>query len=165
MCLLLEQAGLIRPGGLWFECTAPGERLLAPARRGELQALLFRHAFWGLDLSRFLPLYFPRKLPGRWPQGQIGVILWGLSAVAEDWQGADTLTALCATTGDPSPVAPLHWASTMFVWRVLWPLRWFGLLEVRGPQETFDVAWRKSAVFDRFLSFDVGVRDNRGTGH
>ena len=74
------------------------------------------------------------------------MILWGLSAVAEDWQGADTLTALYTTTGDLSPDAPLHWASTMFVWRVLWPLRWFGLLEVRGPHETFDGAIRWATV-------------------
>ena len=34
-----------------------------------------------------------------------------------------------------------------------------------GLEETFDVAWRKSALFDRFLSLDVGAQDNRGTGH
>ena len=90
--LLVEGAGLIRPGGLWFELTPLGRRMLEPGQRGALQALLFRHAFWHLDLSRFLPVYFPGELPAWWPQGQIGVILWGLSAVAEDWQGADTLT-------------------------------------------------------------------------
>ena len=163
--LLVEQAGLMRPGGLWFELTPLGERLLHPGRRGALQALLCRHAFWGLDLSRFLPVYFPRKLPERWPQGQIGVILWGLSEVAEDWQSADTLTGLCATVEDVSPDLPFNWASMLFVWRVLWPLCWFGLLEVQGPEQTFDVTWRKSALFDRFLSFNVGVQDNRGTGH
>ena len=163
--LLVEQAGLIRPGALWFELTPLGERMLEPGRRGALQALLFRHAFWQLDLSEFLPVYSPRKLPGWWPQGQFGVILWGLSTVAEDWQSADTLTALCTGADEAVPELALNWASMMFAWRVLWPLRWFGLVEVRGPEEIFEVAWRKSALFDRFLSFDVAVQDNRGTGH
>ena len=47
-----------------------------------LQALLFRHAFWDMDLSRFVRVH-PRGLPGWWPQGEIGVILWGLSTVAQ----------------------------------------------------------------------------------
>ena len=37
--------------------------------------------------------------------------------------------------------------------------------EAGWPAETFDVAWRKSALFDRLLSFDVYVRDNREAGN
>lgn len=156
--LLVEQAGLIRPGGLWFERTPLGERMLAPERSGALQALLFREAFWGLDLSRFLPVYFPVKLPGRWPQERIGPVLWALSAVAGDWRGADALTGLCASVDDLDGDARSIRTAAMFVWRVLWPLRWFGLMEVRGPEEIVDMAWRKTGLFDRFLSFDIGVR-------
>ena len=163
--LLVQGAGLIRAGGPWFELTPLGERMLEPDRRGELQARLFHHAFWRVDLSRFLPVYFPGKLPGRWPQGDIGVILWGLSAVAQRWQSTATLTALCAVGEASQPRSNL--ASTMFAWRVLWPLRWFGLLESRGRDGMFDVGWRKSALFDRFLSFDVAVKDDHraGSGH
>ena len=39
--VLVEQAGLIRPGGLWFELTPLGRAMLEPGRRGTLQALLF----------------------------------------------------------------------------------------------------------------------------
>ena len=49
-----EQAGLIRSGGLWFELTPFGRVMLEPGRRGTLQALLFRHAFWDMDLSRLV---------------------------------------------------------------------------------------------------------------
>ena len=42
----------------------------------------------------------PRGLPGWWPQGEIGVILWGLSAMVEDWQNAAALTALCTIPND-----------------------------------------------------------------
>ena len=162
--LLVERAGLIRSAGLWFELTPLGRALLEPGRRGTLQALLFRHAFWDMDLSRFVRVH-PRGLPGWWPQGEIGVILWSLSAVAEDWQNAGALTALCTIPDDELPETRRGAASTMFVWRILWPLRWFGLLEYRGPEETRDVAWRKSVLFDRFLSFDVRLSDNRGSSH
>ena len=162
--LLVERAGLIRSAGLWFELTPLGRALLEPGRRGTLQALLFRHAFWDMDLSRFVRVD-PRGLPGWWPQGEIGVILWGLSAVAEDWQNAAALTALCTIPDDKLPETRRGPASTMFVWRILWPLRWFGLLEYRGPEEARDVAWRKSALFDRFLSFEVRLSDNRGSSH
>ncbi len=163
--LLAEGAGLIRPGALWFELTPLGRRTLEPARRGALQAVLFRHVFWHLDLSKFLPVYFPRELPPWWPQGQIGTILWGLSSVARDWQSADTLTRLCAASDEATAELPLSWASSMFMWRILWPLHWFGLLECRQMEDSFDVVWRKRALFDRFLSFDVKVKDNRGSGH
>jgi len=53
----------------------------------------------------------------------------------------------------------------MFAGRVLQPLRWFGLLEYHGPPERAEVGWRKSALFDRFLSFDVQLVGERGTGH
>ena len=162
--LLVERAGLIRSAGLWFELTPLGRALLEPGRRGTLQALLFRHAFWDTDLSRFVRVH-PRGLPRWWPQGEIGVILWALSAVAEDWQNAGALTALCTIPDDELPETRRGAASTMFVWRILWPVRWFGLLEYRGPEETRDVAWRKSVLFDRFLSFDVGLSDNRGSSH
>ena len=162
--LLVERAGLIRSAGLWFELTPLGRALLEPGRRGTLQALLFRHAFWDMDLSRFVRVH-PRGLPRWWPQSEIGVILWGLSAVAEDWQNAGALTALCTIPDDELPETRRGAASTMFVWRILWPLRWFGLLEYRGPEETRDVAWRKSVLFDRFLSFDVRLSDNRGSSH
>ena len=64
-------------------------------------------------------------------------------------------------------VAGLHWNAegTMFAGRVLGPLRWFGLLEYRGPPETAEVGWRKTALFDRFLSFDVQLPRERRTGH
>ena len=93
------------------------------------------------------------------------MILWALSAVAEDWQNAAALTALCTIPDDELPEPGRGAASTMFVWRILWPLRRFGLLEYRGPEETRDVAWRNSDLFDRFLSFDVRLSDNRGSRH
>ena len=161
---LVDLAGLVEGRAGLCQLTALGREMLKPGRRGVLQAFLFRHAFWHADLSRFVET-FPRGLQGRWPQDDVGVILWGLSNVADEWQSVDALRAMSAVRDDA--VARMHWNAegTMFVGRILGPLRWFGLLEYRGPPETFEVGWRKSALFDRFLSFDVRLADGASAGH
>ena len=161
---LMELAGLIDGRAFLGQVTPLGHEMREPGRRGALQALLFRHLFWRADLSEFVET-FPRGLPGRWPQDDIGVILWGLSNVAGEWQSVDTLRALTAVRDDA--VAKMHWNAegTMFVGRVLGPLRWFGLLEYRGPPDVAEVGWRKTPLFDRFLSFDVRLARDRGAPH
>jgi DNA-binding protein HU-beta len=161
---LMEQAGLVDSQAFLDQVTPLGHEMREPGRRGALQALLFRHLFWRADLSELVET-FPRGLPGRWPQDDMGVILWGLSNVAGEWQSVDTLRALTAVRDDA--VARMHRNAegSMFVGRVLGPLRWFGLLEYRGPPETFEAGWRKTALFDRFLSFDVRLARDRGAPH
>ena len=161
---LVDLAGLVEGRIGLCQLTALGSEMLEPGRRGALQALLFRHAFWHADLSRFVEM-FPRGWPGRWPQDDIGVILWGLSNVADEWQSAKTLMALCAVRDDA--IARVHWNAegTMFIGRILGPLRWFGLVEYRGWEVGPDVAWRKTALFDRFLSFDVRFVERHSEGH
>ena len=136
---VMNLAGLIEPGGLRFNLTPLGREMLEPGRRGALQAFLFRQAFWHRDLSKFVSGR-PRNLPGWWPQGDIGVVLWSISAVATDWQNAATLTALSTVPDDTMPTAA-HWnsAATMFARYILDPLRWFGLVEYGGPEVSFDV--------------------------
>ena len=61
-----------------------------------------------------------------------------------------------------------HWnpAGMLFAVRILGPLRWFGLVECREPGGFRESrCWRKSALFDRFLSFDVQLSDSRAAGH
>ena len=161
---LMELAGLMDGQAFLGQLTPLGHEMREPGRRGALQALLFRHLFWRADLSEFVET-FPRGLPGRWPQDDIGVILWGLSNVAGEWRSVDTLRTLTAVRDEA--VAKMHWNAegSMFVGRVLGPLRWFGLLEYRGPLETFEVGWRKTALFDRFLSFDVRLARDCGAPH
>ena len=40
-----------------------------------------------------------------WPQGDIGVVLWSLSVAADEWQGTDTLAALCTVPDRWIPTA------------------------------------------------------------
>ena len=49
-----NMAGLIEPAGLWLKLTPPGCGMLEPGKRGALQALLFRQAFWHRDLSKLV---------------------------------------------------------------------------------------------------------------
>ena len=60
----------------------PGRRMLDAGNRAALQALLFRVFFWPMDLSLFVG-WLARRVPGRWPQNDIGVVLWALAGVAE----------------------------------------------------------------------------------
>ena len=86
----------------------------------------------------------------------MGVILWCLSTVGEEWQSADTLTSLCTDRDDSVSKAPRNPAARMFARHILDRLRWFGLIECRLPLEIFDArCWRKTPLFQRFLSFDV----------
>ena len=162
---LLHKAVLVESDIGLLRLMPLGSKMLEPDNRGMLQALLFRYAFWEMDLSRYMS-ELPRGLPGWWPQSEIGAVLWSLSAVAKDWQSADALTALCALQDDALPAARWNAAASMFAARILGPLRWFGLMEWREPQEMLEVGcWRKTALFDRFLSFDVRFADGRTNGH
>ena len=54
----------------------------------------------------------------------------------------------------------------MFAWRVLRPLWWFGLIERSRTETPLEPPrWRKSTLFDRFLSFDVQLTEDTRPGH
>ena len=93
-------------------------------------------------------------------------ILWAPDGVADDWQSGDTLAASCT---DPENAVPRRFCghpAMLFVSRALGPLRWFGLMELREMQHVHDVVrWRKTALFDRLLSFDVPLADPLEGGH
>ncbi len=160
---VVEGAGLLSAAALWFELTPLGRAMLEPGARGALQALLFRQAFWRMDLSEYVSGR-PRGLPGWWPQGDIGIVLWSLSGVGDEWRNTDTLTTLC-TVPDDDIAAARRPAAAMFARHILDPLRWFGLVECSLAELPRELLWRKTALFDRFLSFDVGLVDRGAAGH
>jgi hypothetical protein len=129
--------------------------MLTDARQRSLLAILFHLAFWRLDLG-----YFGRGLLGSWPQGDGGVVLWSLSVSANDWHTSEQLTRLC-TIPEPTMFSGT-WDKTSYAMEVLIlrPLLWFGLLEYRSekiPRSWFTAQhyYRKTAMFDRLLTFDV----------
>jgi hypothetical protein len=142
-----------------FKLTPAGRRMLEEANLGAVQAALFEIALWHLDLG-----YFGPDLHPGWPQYNAGVVLWSLSVAANDWQTSARLTRLCTIPIDSVVENKWEWdtASSMMEAKILRPLEWFGLLEHRAEkpdpgQWATRHFYRKTALFDRFLSFDVGL--------
>ena len=162
--LSVGRVGLMRLGGLWFDLTQLSRATLEPGRWGRIQALLFLHGFRNMAFFRFVRTA-PRGVLGSWVQGGFRVIQWDLPAVTEDWQSADTFTVLCTVPDDATSETRRRLACRMFAWRILSLLRWFGLHDYRRPQETLDVVWRMSALFDRFVWLEVTYSDSPGAVH
>ena len=124
--MLTQTAKLVRTHRGKLVATPLGRRILGLEQHGPLQALLFHVALWRMNLA-----YFDGYPIDSWPQGEVGIILWSLSASAHDWLPRETLTRLCA-----SPVIGVlesQWdvGSSAMEARILRPLVWFGLLESR----------------------------------
>jgi hypothetical protein len=137
--------------------TPLGRRILKADQGGPLHALLFHIAFWRLNLA-----YFDGYPLQSWPQSQIGMILWSLSASAHDWLPPETLTRLCTSPVIGVLESKWDFGSGAMELRILRPLVWFGLLESqregRSPTALIDEhLYRKAPLFDRFLKFDVQV--------
>src|SRR6185436_4548823 len=72
--LLAEASQLVGVRRGKLAATPLGKSMLTDARQGSLLAILFHLALWHMDLG-----YFGRGLLGRWPQADIGILLWSLS--------------------------------------------------------------------------------------
>jgi len=140
-----------------FRLTPGGQWMLEASNLRAVQAVLFHVALWHLDLG-----YFTMDLHHGWPQGDAGIVLWSLSVAANHWQSRERLTRLCTIPID----SVLHnkWeldtAAFATEAKILRPLQWFGLLEHREDKPDpghykGQQFYRKSALFDRFLSFEV----------
>ena len=163
--LLAEAAQLVRTQRGKLVATPLGKSMLSEARQGSLQAILFHLAFWQMDLG-----YFGRGLLGSWPQADIGIVLWSLSVSAGDWQTSEKLTRLC-TIPEPAILSGT-WDRSAYAMeaRILRPLLWFGLLEYRGEKignSRFEARhyYRKAALFDRLLAFDIKMDFAKGPRH
>jgi hypothetical protein len=121
---LVQAASLVRAQHGKLVATPLGESLLSEARQRSLLAILFHLAFWHMDLG-----CVGRGLLGCWPQKDAGVVLWSLSACANEWQSAEKLTRLC-TIPEPALLSGA-WDKSRSAMeaRILRPLRWFGFIE------------------------------------
>jgi len=140
-----------------LKVTPAARRMLEEPNLRVLQAVLFHIALWHLDLG-----YFGPDLHHGWPQGDAGIVLWSLSVAANDWQTRERLTRLCTIPIDSVLDNRWDWdtASYMVEAKILRPLVWFGLLEHRADKidpGRFEMRhfYRNTALFDRFLSFEV----------
>jgi len=152
---LIHAAKLVSKRKEHIKTNQAGKRFLTLDGQPALQELLFRTAFWELNLG-----YFRGSALGGWPQQDVGVALWSLSVSAHDWTPPDDLTRLCTIPVMGVLEAPYDRGSYAFEGIILRHLVDFGLMEHRAetiPGERFlkNHCYRKSPLFDRFLKFDV----------
>ena len=150
-----EAGKLLRRYKGYLKVTPAGRKLLEEPHQKALQAVLFHIALWRLDLG-----YLGRGLHHGWPQHDIGIVLWSLSIAATDWQPPERLTRMCTIPINGVLESTWDTGSHAMEATVLRPLRWFGLLDYRQddiPERRFEKRhfYRKTPLFDRFLSFDV----------
>jgi hypothetical protein len=160
-----EAAGAVRRRKGNLKPTPAGRQLQEEPGRRALLAIFFRVAMWELDLH-----YLSRGILGSWPQRDIGVILWSISVSANEWQSRERLTRMCCIPS--KAVVESTWDAGSFAMEaiVLNLLRDFGLLERRsesipGQRVAKNHFYRKTALFDRFLSFDVDLEADGMSRH
>jgi hypothetical protein len=159
--VLTQAAKLFRTYRGKLVATPLGRKILKGEQHGPLQAVLFHVAFWRLNLG-----YFDRYAVDTWPQNEVGVVLWSLSASAHDWLPRETLTRLCASPVIGVLESQWDFGSSAMEARILRPLWWFGLLEARSQEKSATEfvgrrLYRKAPLFDRFLQFDVQIEESR----
>jgi hypothetical protein len=155
--MLTQTAKLVRTHRGKLVATPLGRRILGLEQHGPLQALLFHVALWRMNLA-----FFDGYPLDSWPQSEVGVILWSLSASAHDWLPRETLTRLCAPPVIGVLESQWDFGSSAMEARILRPSVWFGLLESRteprSPTEVVEPRlYRKAPLFDRFVKFDVQI--------
>jgi hypothetical protein len=153
--MLLQGTKLLRAQRDKLVLTRLGKAMLAPDRYGALQALLFHIALWHLNLG-----YFDRNPIESWPQNDVGIVLWSLSASANAWMHPDKLTRLCTVPVIGVLEATWDLGSFAMESRILRPLTWFGLVESRWERKAGlgePRLYRKTPLFDRFIKFNVAV--------
>ena len=163
---LAQEMKLVRRYKGQLRATKQGRGLVGGENGRELHAQLFGTLLWHINLA-----YFDGFPIQGWPQWEISVSLWSISVSAHAWSKRETLTRQC--------VAPVNrvleerrWdvGSTIFEHRVLRPLVWLGLLEMKivTPSDrpySRSYLYRKSPAFDRILAFDVELESPVGVRH
>jgi hypothetical protein len=159
------KARLLRRTGKLLVPTTKGQKLLGMDGTGELMARLFEVVFWRINLAQWDGFPVPT-----WPQSDIGVIAWSLSHVATTWETPARLARLATVPVIGVLEAEEDFAGPALELRILRMLALFGLLDAEresNPANRFLPArrYRKTALFDRFFSFDVALEPIEGTRH
>lgn len=152
--VLIEFAGLTRKHKGHLRLARGARQLLEPEATGKLSALLFRTLF-----TRFNLAYLDRSVMGIHLQRHAPLTLYMISREAEAWIAPAELQQRVVAPDDEMLHASQSLRVLVFESRILDPLTWLGLLERReqpGRAEgRRDSAVRKTALFDRFLSFHL----------
>src|SRR5258708_38563941 len=163
--VLCGAAGLLRRSHGSLRLTQVGRRVLTGDGQSGLQALLFHIALWQTNLA-----YFDRIPLQSWPQSDIGIVLWSLSTSAFAWETPEHLMRLSTVPVIGVLEAKWDFPTMAFEARILRPLTWFGLLEVRPddgarPGLVQHRRYRKTPCFDRLISFEVQLKEQPTIRH
>ncbi|WP_458441603.1 hypothetical protein [Methylorubrum extorquens] len=164
--LTAQTANLLRKREKRLLVTKAGQAFAREDQATELFQLLFATVLWRINLG-----YFDRVPTEAWPQNHIGIVLWCLSVAAQGWLSREDLVRTC-TVWDPAlDEGPADFAGYAFESRVLRPLTWLGLFEVRRVGDETAVPWRlerqyrKTQLFDQTVRFDVELARPIGPAH
>ncbi len=123
-------------------------------KQGELNAVLFDATF-----NRYNLAYLDHRPVKESFQAQIGLTLFLMSKVAGTPRSQEDLLAITTLPIDPPQSDFPFRPESVYRARVLRYLEWFGLLETTrmaaNDQAGEQHLYRKTPLFDRFLSFDV----------
>ena len=164
--LTAQTVKLLRKREKRLLATKAGQALAQEGQAVEVFRQLFTTVFWRLNLS-----YFDRVPLEAWPQDHIGIVLWCLSVAGKEWFRAEDLMRTCSVWDPALDEGPADLPVYAFEGRVLRPLTWFGLLEMRlagdegTPEWRRDRRYRKAGLYDRVLRFDVQVIKPEGHAH
>jgi hypothetical protein len=154
---LIGLAGLGRKHKGTFRLSRLGRSLLPPEAAGELNAVLF-----DATCNRYNLAYLDGRPVNESFQPQIGLTLFLMSKVAETPRSPEDLLAITTLPINPPQSDYPFRPEAIFRVRVLIYLEWFGLLEkervAANDQLIQEHLYRKTPLFDRFLSFDVEAR-------
>lgn len=162
---IAEAGKLLRRHKGHLKATSAGQKIAEEPNLRALLAVLFHIALWRLNLD-----YLGRDLHHGWPQCDAGIVLWSLSIAADDWQPRERLTRLCTVPVNGVLDGTWDTASYAMEAKILRPLQWFGLLDHReedmaGSRFAKLHFYRKTALFNRFLSFDVRLETAGAVRH
>jgi hypothetical protein len=164
--LTAQTAKLLRKREKRLLATKSGSALAVPEAATALFARLFATIFWQINLG-----YFDRVPFEAWPQNHVGIVLWCLSVAGEGWFRPEDLMRTCTVWEPMLDERHPDFPAYAFESRVLRPLSWFGLPEMRmigdpnGPTWQRDRQYRKAPLFDRALRFHVLMAKPAGPAH
>lgn len=146
---------LVRRAGRSLTLTAKGRDALQHGGSGGLMANLFETVFWRFNLGHWDGYPVPT-----WPQSYIGIIVWSLARAASTWETPAALVRYSTIPVNGVLDAKEDFAGHAFELRILRILALFGLLDARKDANLLSRFvsarhYRKTQLYDRFLSFDV----------
>ena len=151
--IALEYAGLLERSGGYFVLSEDGEELRLPELAPLLYTLLFDAFFEGVELATL-----DHAPPYPAFQDGIAYAFFHLGRVGGEWHTASALAGEVLPPGLLHEMPPLH-QEIVVRSRLLEPLRRFALVERRLTATATDLhpdwEYRKSTLYDRFLSFDL----------